>query len=137
MKKGYVSSSKIQTVKIAAENTGHVRPTTQDVKCQVHFFFASVLDLDETFKTTWRLTWSRALGHAANIPQKRFQDRFHPFVGVIKGSVNIHTPWCDFLAIIAPPARRDHHAEDPLRILVNILGPTSSKEYPGNLLGIA
>ena len=36
--------------KLPPKTRGHVRPTTQDVKWQVHFFFASALALDETSK---------------------------------------------------------------------------------------
>ena len=38
--------------KLLPKTRGHVRPTTQELKWQVLFFFASELSSDETFKTT-------------------------------------------------------------------------------------
>ena len=52
IKTGYVSSSKIQTGKIAAENSGSRAAYNSRRKMPGLFFFASALALDETFKTT-------------------------------------------------------------------------------------
>ena len=48
---GYAISSKIVTGKVAAENSGSRAAHNSRRKMPGPFFFASVLDLDETFKT--------------------------------------------------------------------------------------